>query len=124
MLFRSQFIVSTHAPAVINTVSGEHIIIVNDNAASPSPNDTFGKDVNTIVQTIMESTERPKEIKELFNNFYSAMDDMNFEVAEHYLELLERTVGDTDSECASCRMRYDLEVLGFGDDYDSDQETE
>ena len=119
-----QFIVSTHAPAVINTVGGEHIVIVNNNTVTSSPTDTFGRDVNTIVQTIMKSSERPKEIKELFENFYSAMDSMDYKVAEHFLVFLERTIGDTDPECASCRMRYDLEVLGFGDEYDSNQETE
>lgn len=119
-----QFIVSTHAPAVINTVGTSNIIVVNSRSVTSSPDNTFGKDVNTILRTVMETTERPKEIKELFNNFYSAMDGMDFETAVHYLTVLEQTVGDTDPECASCRMRYDLEVLGFGDEYDSDQETE
>lgn len=40
--------------------------VLKDNQVFGSPDETYGKDVNTIVRAIMESDERPKEIKSLF----------------------------------------------------------
>ena len=65
-----QFIVSTHAPAVINTVKSENIILLDDGMAYEPSGEVHGKDTNTIISGIMHSSERPMEIKALFQKFY------------------------------------------------------
>ena len=50
-----QFIVSTHAPAVINTVKSENIILLDDGMAYEPSGEVHGKDTNTIISGIMHS---------------------------------------------------------------------
>lgn len=106
-----QFIVSTHAPAIINTVQGESLRILKDNQVFGSPDETYGKDVNTIVRAIMEADERPKDIKKMFEMFYSAMDQGDLNEAENILFELEKILGQSDVEAVACRTRLDLEKL-------------
>ena len=42
-----QFIVSTHAPEVINSVKRDSILILKNNAVLPVADETYGKDANT-----------------------------------------------------------------------------
>lgn len=69
-----QFIVTTHAPAVINSVDSDSLIILKDDEAITAPDETYGKDVNTILREIMEVSERPQDIKNLFGEFYELLD--------------------------------------------------
>ncbi len=48
-----QFIVSTHAPEVINSVRSISIVILKDNAVLPVADETYGKDANTILREVM-----------------------------------------------------------------------
>ena len=63
------------------------------------------------VRAIMESDERPKEIKSLFEAFYGAMDRQDLSKAENILLQLEKVLGPSDEELVSCRTRFDLEGL-------------
>ena len=106
-----QFIVSTHAPAIINTVQGESLRVLKDNQVLGSPDETYGKDVNTIVRAIMGADERPRKVKDLFEAFYEAMDRQDLTEAEKILLQLEKILGPSDEELVSCRTRFDLEGL-------------
>lgn len=64
-----QFIVSTHAPAVINSVKSENLLILKDNQAEKTAQQVYGKDVNSVLGEIMGVSERPKEVAELFESF-------------------------------------------------------
>lgn len=59
-----QFIVSTHAPAVINSVPSESLIMLKDKQVYGASNETYGKDANTILREVMAAPERPQEIKD------------------------------------------------------------
>lgn len=106
-----QFIVSTHAPAVINSVSSESLIVLKDNQAFEAPDETYGKDANTILREIMEVSERPMRIKARFEDFYQQIDEQNFEIAQQILNELETILGDNDPELAECRVRLELEQM-------------
>jgi predicted ATP-binding protein involved in virulence len=49
-----QFIVSTHAPEVINSAKSDSIVILKDNAVLSAADETYGKDANTIFREVME----------------------------------------------------------------------
>lgn len=103
-----QFIVSTHAPAVISTVKSENIVMLdNGNVYEPS-GEVHGKDTNTIISGIMHSSERPVEIKALFQEFYRSIDDENTIGAEQILERLKDRIGEDDPEIASCNVKLKL----------------
>jgi len=105
-----QFIVSTHAPEVINSVPKENVIIIEDNSAIPAPVETYGKDANGILRSVMHVKERPQIIMERFNEFYSAIDTEDYAKAGDILNCLENDIGE-DPELVSMRVQLDLEQL-------------
>ena len=106
-----QFIVSTHAPAVINSVNNNELIKLSENNAFNITNETYGKDVNTILREVMESSERPQEIKNMFARFYKCLDEEQFGKADEVLKTLEHILGNNDTEVNSCRVRLELEQM-------------
>lgn len=103
-----QFIVSTHAPAVISTVRSENIIMLDNGEVYEPSGEVHGKDTNTIISGIMHSSERPVEIKNLFQDFYHFIDVANVQQAEHTLECLKNRIGNDDSEIAGCNVKLKL----------------
>ena len=106
-----QFIVSTHAPAVISAVKSENIIMLDQGEAYEPSGEIHGKDVNTIISGIMHATERPVEIKELFCKFYHWIDVGDVDKAEQTLDILKERIGNDDSEIAGCNVK--LKLLKF-----------
>lgn len=106
-----QFIVSTHAPEVINSVKSDSIIILKGNQMTMAADETYGKDANTILREIMEVSARPEEIRELFERFYKFVDDQKWSEAEKILFELEATIGNNDPEINSCKVRLELEQM-------------
>ena len=105
---RVQFIVSTHAPAVISSVKSENIVMLDNMEAYEPSGEIHGKDVNTIISGVMHAAERPVEIKELFNQFYDQIDKREVERAERILNLLKEKIGEDDSEIAGCNVKLKL----------------
>ncbi len=103
-----QFIVSTHAPAVINTVKSENLIIIDELAAREPEGEVYGKDANSIFSGIMKASERPPEIASLFKEFGKAIDEKNIESANALLEEIERKIGNDDGELVACRVELKL----------------
>lgn len=105
-----QFIVTTHAPEIINSVLKENVVVIENNLAIPAPAETYGKDANGILRSIMRVKERPELIMEKFDEFYHAIDVERYTEAEQILEYLENAIGE-DPELASMRVQLDLEQL-------------
>ncbi len=106
---KMQFIVSTHAPAVIQSISREHLRILRDNRLEMPSLQTFGKDVNGIFRSVMDVSERPIEIKMRFNSLYELLDNEQYDDAEQMLNQLEDEIGSDDPEIVACRVQLDLE---------------
>ena len=105
-----QFIVTTHAPEVINSVQRENVIVIENNQAVSAPAETYGKDANGILRCIMRVKERPQIIIEKFELFYHLLDEKNFTMAEEILDDLENMVGE-DPELSAMRVQLDMEQL-------------
>jgi predicted ATP-binding protein involved in virulence len=103
-----QFIVSTHAPAVISSVKSENIILLDDGEVFEPSGEVHGKDVNTIISSVMKTAERPPEIKALFDDFYDMLDAGNIQMAEEKIDMLEDRLGGDDPELAGCRVKLKL----------------
>lgn len=106
-----QFIVSTHAPEVINSVKSDSIVILRNNEILSATDETYGKDANTILREVMEVSARPDEIKNLFEQFYNLLDEGEWNKAETIIKKLESEVGNNDAEVNSCRVRLELEQM-------------
>ena len=105
-----QFIVTTHAPEVINSVPRENVIVIEKHRAIPAPAETYGKDANGVLRTIMQVQERPESVMMRFQKFYKALDEKDYEKAEKILKALESDLGD-DPELVSMRVQLDLDQL-------------
>ena len=103
-----QFIVSTHAPAVISTAKSENIILLDNGEGYEPSGEVHGKDTNTIIRSIMNAPERPAKIKALFQEFYHFVDEGNVEEAERALDKLIEKIGNDDSEIAGCNVKLKL----------------
>lgn len=106
-----QFIVSTHAPEVINSAKSDSIVILKDNAVLPAADETYGKDANTILREVMEVSARPDDVRILFEQFYALLDKGEWSQAEAVIEKLESEIGNNDAEVNSCRVRLELEQM-------------
>jgi predicted ATP-binding protein involved in virulence len=108
-----QFIVSSHAPAVINSVAKEQIRILDNGEIYMPAAQTYGRDANSILREVMNVSERPMDIKQRMNLFYSYMDENNYQEADKVLTEIEAIVGTTDPDIAAARTSLDLEkILG------------
>lgn len=103
-----QFIVSTHAPAVISTVKSENIIMLDKGKVYKPSGEVHGKDTNTIMSGIMHASERPVEIQKLFDDFDKAIDKRDINNAEYILAEIKDKIGRDDYKIASCNVKLKL----------------
>lgn len=107
-----QFIVSTHAPSVISSVKKENLLILSDDSEGYQPRvEVFGSDANSILSSVMNASERPKEIKDYFAEFYDAIDKGDLEKSERVLNHIESLIGPNDPELSSARVTLALEKM-------------
>ena len=105
--------VSSHAPAVINSVPREQIRILDHGEIYMPAAQTYGRDANSILREVMNVSERPAAIKQRMDLFYAYMDENNYEKADKVLTEMEAIVGTTDPDIAAARTSLDLErILG------------
>jgi len=108
-----QFIVSSHAPAVINSVPRDQIRILDNGEICMPAAQTYGRDANSILREVMKVSERPSDIKQRMDSFYAYMDENNYKEADKILTEIEEFVGTTDPDIAAARTSLDLErILG------------
>ena len=108
-----QFIASSHAPAVINSVPREQIRILDHGEIYMPAAQTYGRDANSTLREVMKVSERPADIKHRMDLFYAYMDENNYEEADKILTEMEAIVGTTDPDIAAARTSLDLErILG------------
>ena len=104
-----QFIVSTHAPAVIGSVRQENLLILSEEGKVESPvTEVYGSDSNSILKSIMNASERPVEIKNMFEAFYSAVDEERFADAKKILYDIEDIIGSEDTELVGAHVTLDF----------------
>lgn len=107
-----QFIVTTHAPSVINSVRKENLLILSNNEAGYQPREeVYGSDVNSVLSSVMSASERPVEIKNLFTAFYHAIDKGSLTDGENILNQIEALIGSSDPELTSARVTLELEKM-------------
>ncbi|MBE9146461.1 AAA family ATPase [Planktothrix mougeotii] len=91
-----QFIVSTHSPLVISHVDWVHLLCVTPNGIIVERLRSYGKDSNRILETLMDSSERPIEIQEDFLELFRLIDGDRLEDAKRSLQQLRDKLGEED----------------------------
>lgn len=106
-----QFIVSSHAPAVINSVPREQIRILDNGEIYMPAAQTYGRDANSILREVMKVSERPADVVQRLDTFYACMDKNDYEEADKMLTEIEQIVGTNDPDIAAARTALDLEKM-------------
>ncbi|WRH65874.1 MAG: AAA family ATPase [Planktothrix sp. GU0601_MAG3] len=91
-----QFIVSTHSPLVISHVDWVHLLCFQENDIIVERLRSYGKDSNRILETLMDSSERPVEIQEDFLELFRLIDGDRLEEAKKSLQQLRDKLGEED----------------------------
>ena len=106
-----QFVVTSHAPAVINSVQKEQIRILDNGQIYMPAEQTYGRDANSILREVMQVGERPENVQQLLTDFYNAIDEEKVEEAESLLNQIAEIVGDTDPEISGARVTLQFEKM-------------
>ena len=106
-----QFIVTSHAPAVINSVPKEQIRILDNGEIYMPAAQTYGRDANSILREVMQVSDRPAPVKKRMDLFYTYMDEKKYQEADKVLKEIENIVGATDPDVAAARTSLDLETI-------------
>lgn len=107
-----QFIVSTHAPSVINSVKAENLLVLsNQGEVQTPPCEVYGKDANYILDGVMEASRRPADVQKMFDHFYSTLETEDLAQAKDELDTIEDTIGADDPELTQARITLALEEV-------------
>lgn len=106
-----QFIVSTHAPAIISSVKTDKLRILSNKEVCMTANQVYGKDVNSVMKEIMGLNDRPDQFVELFEKFYRLLSEKKYDEAGAVLDKLDEERGYHDPEIVKCRVKLKLERM-------------
>lgn len=104
-----QFIVTTHAPSVISSVTADELLILDGNTCAPFDFEVYGKDVNSVLSEIMGTSERPDEVAQMFDEFRTLLDKGQYADARKKLNELRSVLGDNDNEVISSAISLDFQ---------------
>ncbi len=111
---RVQFIVTTHAPAVISSAKSENLVMLEGYEVADTGAEIYGNDVNSILKDIMGVSDRNPAIAELFTRFYSLLNDGQYDRAEKILDEIDGKRDYHDKEVTANRVKLKLERIRGG----------
>lgn len=104
-----QFIVTTHSPSIISSAKADELLILDGDSCKNFDYEVYGKDSNSVLTEIMETSERPDEVADMFAEFDSLMDKGDYNAAENILNELRKILGDNDSGVVSSSVALDFQ---------------
>ena len=104
---RCQFIATTHSPQVIGEVGHDHIQIIADGKVY-TPAHSFGVDSNRVLEEIMETPPRTKEVEDILIKISQEIGKRRYENAQGLLNELVDHLGEGDPEVTRIRTLIDF----------------
>jgi len=93
-----QFIITTHSPQVISDLKWVHLLRSTSEEITIDRVPSFGKDSNRILETLMETPERPQQIKEDLRKLFGLIDKGELGEARQFRQELAHRMGEEDPE--------------------------
>ncbi|MBQ0000497.1 MAG: AAA family ATPase [Clostridiales bacterium] len=109
-----QFIVTTHAPAVIGCAKSENLAILENDEILGVDAQIYGKDTNSILGEIMGVRSRNPKLADMFDRFDDYMDAEEYDLAEKLLDEIDEMREYHDPEVAGNRVRLQMERIRGG----------
>ena len=104
---KCQFIATTHSPQVIGEVEHDRIQIIADDQVY-SPPHSFGVDSSRVLEEIMGTDPRTRNVKELLSKISRTIGDDRYDDAHGLLVELSRQLGENDPEVTHIRTLLDF----------------
>lgn len=104
---RCQFIATTHSPQVIGEVEHERIQIIRGGQVY-SPTHSYGVDSSRVLEEVMGSDPRAKEVQSLLSEVSQVIGSQQFGRARDLLGQIVERLGDTDPEVTRIRTLLDF----------------
>ena len=104
---RCQFIATTHSPQVIGEVEHERIQIIGDGQVY-SPTHSYGVDSSRVLEEVMGSEPRAKEVQSLLSEVSRVIGRQEFGRGRELLGQIVERLGETDSEVTRIRTLLDF----------------
>jgi len=99
---RCQFIATTHSPQVIGEVEQQRIQIIADDLVY-SPTHSYGVDSSRVLEEVMDSYSRTKNVQELLTKISKEIDQQQFDQARALLDEIAKQLGENDPEVTRIR---------------------
>jgi len=104
-----QFIVSTHSPEVISSYKDARLILLKDKQQH-HVRSAYGKDVNTVLQSIFDVSDRDEAVALMLLRFARELEENDAE-AEKILNNLEETLGKDDPAVYEAHLDLDIKRM-------------
>lgn len=104
---RCQFIATTHSPQVIGEVEHERIQIIADGQVY-SPTHSYGVDSSRVLEEVMGSDPRAKEVQDLLKEISQFIGRQEFARGRDLLANLVERLGESDPEVTRIRTLLDF----------------
>ena len=114
MFPKVQFIVTTHAPAVISSAKSENLVILKNYEVLDASTEIYGNDINSILKGIMGVSDRNPAVAKLFEKFYILLNNGQYDDAEEILDEIDEQRAYHDKEVAANRVKLKLERIRGG----------
>jgi predicted ATP-binding protein involved in virulence len=88
-----QWIITTHSPQVLGAVEGAKIFILDNKQVRLLDFNTYGKDMNRILDRIMGVPERNEKVLEDFDHYFELIELNELEEAQNLRQSLEKRIG-------------------------------
>ena len=96
-----QFIVATHSPQVLSTAKDATVYLLfalDGSIQAKKLQAPYGRDTNTILEELMDVTERPREIKDRILEYFNTIERGDLADAKRLRKALALDIGEDDPE--------------------------
>jgi predicted ATP-binding protein involved in virulence len=104
-----QFIVTTHSPQIVASVSRSQIRLLDHNRLVAEEPYVEGRDSNEILEDVFGVPSRPQEVEDELKALYRLIEDEDFAGARKQLAVLEKRLGPDDAAMIRARWILDTE---------------
>lgn len=108
---RIQFIVTTHSPQIVASVSRSQIRLLDHNRLVAEEPYVEGRDSNEILEDVFGVPSRPQEVEDEIKALYRLIEDEDFAGARKQLAGLEERLGPDDAAMIRARWILDTEEV-------------
>lgn len=104
-----QFIMATHSPIIISSSRNVNLIQIDEEQKLHYLPEAYAYSVEDVLELRQESAGTPKELKNLYQMFETALNEENYEVAKKVTEQMAEAFGDDNTKVKNAKAELEVE---------------